>query len=349
MKNQVRSIPEMTDNMTAQADTPEPKASWKKQLLVWGKLLIFILVIVWVVHEIWKTSGEIAAYKWSLHWGWILLSCGIYFTAYLPAWIYWHLCMKTLGQKPHWFRSLRAYYIGHLGKYVPGKAVVVTLRTGLMHSEKTKISILVAAVFLETLTMMAVGVMVSCLLLTMFFHEVLVSLFHQQPILALAAAVMLIGFILTVIPHNFKRILLILGVGKKSPEVREKLNRLGTKTLVTGWFLMAVTWLILGVSLWTTIKGLGIDPGPFFGQLPRFIAAMSLSTVGGFLSLIPGGFGVRELILAGVMGNYFHTLTLPQGLTPEAAGLVLAGITRLISIFTELAVSTVLYPLGKWK
>jgi len=313
---------------------PLPQNLWKKRLFSWGKTVVFALVIVWVAREIYKTSGEIAGYRWSVHWGWIFLSCLLYFAAYLPAWVYWHLCLKTLGQKPHLFNSFRAYFIGHLGKYVPGKAVVVGLRAGLVHTPEVRVSIAIATVFLETLTMMAVGSMISAVILFIFFRD--------QQLLMLIALGLMICSGLPVIPGIFKQLALWAGVGKKSPEIREHLNNLSFKTLLSGWGLMTITWLFMGISLWATIRGVGIEPGSLLEHFPMFVAATALSTVGGFLSMIPGGLGVRELILAGIMNKYFQTLVLPQGLAAEAAGLVVAGITRLISILTELALSALL-------
>ena len=56
---------------------------------------------------------------------------------------------------------MRAFWIGHLGKYVPGKAMVVILRTGLVYSDRVNRTVAVTSVFIETLTMMAVGAFVA--------------------------------------------------------------------------------------------------------------------------------------------------------------------------------------------
>ena len=54
-------------------------------------------------------------------------------------------------------------------------------------------------------------------------------------------------------------------------------------------------------------------------------AAISLAVVVGFASLIPGGAGVRELVLAGILGIM---------ITPTH-GLLAAVLIRVIHIFTE--------------
>ena len=53
--------------------------------------------------------------------------------------------------------TTRAYYVGHLGKYVPGKALVVIIRTGLISGPRVDTTVAAVSIFIETLTMMAVG------------------------------------------------------------------------------------------------------------------------------------------------------------------------------------------------
>jgi len=44
-------------------------------------------------------------------------------------------------------RDASGLFIGHLGKYVPGKAMVVVLRTGLLASHRVNTGIVVASIF----------------------------------------------------------------------------------------------------------------------------------------------------------------------------------------------------------
>ena len=81
----------------------------------------------------------------------------LYLVGLLPEGLFWQRALRAMGQEAPLGRTLRAYYIGHLGKYVPGKAMVVVLRTGLICGPGVDAGIAAASVFLETLTMMAVG------------------------------------------------------------------------------------------------------------------------------------------------------------------------------------------------
>ncbi|MCL2623672.1 MAG: lysylphosphatidylglycerol synthase domain-containing protein [Planctomycetaceae bacterium] len=299
------------------------------------KWLIVVLVVVWVMREISKTGGELLHYRWEPQLGWLLLAVVCYLVGYLPAGIYWHIILRKLGQSPTFYETIRAYYIGHLGKYIPGKAMVVAIRAGLVRSDRVKTSVAVASVFLETLTMMAVGAMISAILLFVFFRE--------QTVLMLVALGLMVVSGLPVVPFFFRKIVKIAGAVKGDEEMNQALNRFNSKTLLCGWGLMSVAWLFLGLSLCATINGVGISTGILLHHLPRFVAASALSTVVGFLSMLPGGLGVREMVLSNLMYRYFEVVTLPEGLLPHAAGLVVAGVARLISLVSELVVTVVFY------
>ena len=314
--------------------------SYKKPVFAVIQWLIVALVVVWVVREIGKTGGELLHYHWKPQPGWLLFAVVGFLLGYLPAGIYWHIILRKLGQTPTFYESIRAYYIGHLGKYIPGKAMVVAIRAGLVRSDRVKTSVAVASVFLETLTMMAVGAMISAVLLMTFFRE--------QTVLMLMALGLMVVSGLPVVPYFFRKIVKIAGAVKADEEMNRALNRFNTKTLLCGWGLMSVTWLFLGLSLCAAVNGVGISTGntvtgSLLQHLPRFMAASALATVAGVLSMIPGGFGVREMVLSNLLYRYFELVTLPEGLFPHAAGLLVAGVARLISLVSELAVAAILY------
>ncbi|MCL2118179.1 MAG: flippase-like domain-containing protein [Planctomycetaceae bacterium] len=313
--------------------------SHKKLLFAVIKWLIVVLVVVWVVREIHKAGNDLVQYRPELRPGWLLFAVTSYLIGYLPAGIYWHIILRKLGQSPVFYETIRAYYIGHLGKYMPGKAMVVALRAGLVRSGRVKTSVAVASVFLETLTMMSVGAMISAILLFVFFRE--------QTVLMLVALGLMAVSGLPVVPFFFRKIIKIAGAVKGDEEMNRALHRFNTKTLLCGWGLMSVTWLFLGLSLCATINGVGISTGGLLQNLPQFVAASALPTVAGFLSMIPGGLGVREMVLTELLYRYFENAaqmaTLPGGLDPRAAGLVVAAVARLISLVSELAVSAIFY------
>ena len=68
-------------------------------------------------------------------------------------------------------------------------------------------------------------------------------------------------------------------------------------------------------------------------QFPLYVASVSLAMVAGFLSLIPGGAVVRELVLAELMAPRFG----------DVVAVVSALLLRLTWLVAELVISAILY------
>lgn len=273
--------------------------------------------------------------EWTFHFGWLTLAGTFYLVGQLPPAMFWRRLLVTLGQRPDWLAAFRAYYIGHLGKYVPGKALVVVLRAGLVRSEGVSATVAALAVFIETLGMMAVGSLLAAVILTI--------LAIRDPnhvwMLGLAVGLIFVAGVPT-FPPVFRFLVRKLGLGKIPPATLELLDRLGWKTLLSGWILMAPGWVLQAWGLWAVLKSLEIPGQDPLQQLPLYLAAMTTAVVAGFLSLIPGGLGVRD----GVLVFFLKSM----GLTPAEAVLT-AILQRLVTLLAELAISGILYPLTLFK
>ena len=114
----------------------QKQTSLKRWLLTAGKVLVVVLVFWFVRHTIYEALEQLAKQPLQLRFGWLAAAAGIYLLGLLPAGVFWHRLMITLGQDAGLGETLRAYYIGHLGKYVPGKAMVVVIRAGLIRSRR---------------------------------------------------------------------------------------------------------------------------------------------------------------------------------------------------------------------
>jgi len=311
----------------------------KKRLFTAIKILIVLVVCGWVGWELSKSWGKIQQVQWTPDYLLLTLSGICYIVAYIPAAIYWRYAMKTLGQKPGLYETFRAYYIGHLGKYVPGKAMVMVIRSGLLNHERTKISAAAASVFVETMTMMAVGGFVAASVLALWFR-------HHEHVVAHASWLTFItlGFlcctVLPILPPVFHF------AAKKLKKFRIELEGLSFKTLAVGWMLNVPVWLMLGISLWLTMTGLGfgMNNESIITELSFCTLAISGSIVVGFASMLPGGFGSRELALMYLLTLFFTTHPI-EGTDPKVIALIIVTVHRILSILSELTVSALL----SWK
>lgn len=237
--------------------------------------------------------------------------------------LFWHRVLVALGQQPEFGRSLLAFFASQLGKYVPGKAMVVVIRTDMIRGEQVKTAPAAASVFVETLTWIFVGSAIASLLLVFQFKD--------QLVLQITALTLTLVAGMLTWPAVFRRIAqtLIKSRGGNHPDLFAGLN---LSTMSFGWSVMTLGWALNGLSLWLVILGIpGSDIGP--GDFPLTLACITLATVAGFVSLLPGGIGVRELVMIPLLGARFGPVI----------AIVAAIAIRIVWLAAELATSGIIY------
>ncbi len=295
------------------------------------------LIVIWA-------AGKHASNTWAglhnqgifIHFeaGWLILAAFTYVVGLaLDGIWYW----RILGQSSSPVSckaAVRAYLISHLGKYVPGKALVVIMRVALVAPAGARPATAAFATLYETLVMMAAGGLVAFLgFLLMPGSNVMVPWLGQTP-LALIGFVFGCGFLVLTYPPVFQKLTRLVslpfpGVGS------DAWPHLSTRLQGEGLLWTVPSWLLLGLSQIFVLYGVGyrgLTPQAF----PAVIGSVALATVAGFVVPIsPGGLGVREWVLWTSLGA-----TLDHGWA------VVASLTlRLVWVCTELAAAAVLTPL----
>jgi len=293
------------------------------------------VLVVWAIQRtIGDAWAQLADYRLQIQPGWLVAAAGLYLAGLLPAAVFWRHVLRTLGQDPRWGETVRAYFVGHLGKYVPGKAMVVVIRTGLIRSQRVGTGVAAASVFVETLTMMAAGAFVAAAILACWFGA------HTR-MLAGAIGLMVIAGLPT-LPPVFRRLARWAGVARSEAGGGVDLHRLRARTLLLGWCLMVLGWCLLGLSYWATLRAMGLAGADPWAQWPRYTASVALAMVAGFLALVfPGGVGVREAALVELMLPYFRQLGPGVAAHAELAAWASAAMLRLIWLGTELVAAGV--------
>jgi uncharacterized membrane protein YbhN (UPF0104 family) len=116
--------------------------------------------------------------------------------------------------------------------------------------------------------------------------------------------------------------------------------------VVIGLAQASIGWLILGLSVWMTLRGLHADPEPLtLSTYLHLTSINALAYVIGFVFVfMPAGAGVRELALQTLLA-----LELKQSMDADAAA-ALAAVTaivlRLIWTTAELGAAGLLYKFG---
>lgn len=266
----------------------ERAGSWRPWLIRGAKLLILV-VVAWGIHRtVMAAIDQLEQHTWQWRPGWLTLSGLLYLIGVLPAGWFWHWTMHRLGARPKLLRSLGAYYIGHLGKYVPGKGMVVVLRAGLVRGPEVDTRLAAAAVFYETLTTMAAGGALAALLMVGWLNA-------RWQIAALSIALALVVAAPT-LPPIARRLIARLRSRDDIPLTADDIQIHGS-TMGVGWAAAAIGWIILGLSLEAALIAADADITNPIAELPLCIAAVGLAVVAGFLSFLPGGAVVREAVL----------------------------------------------------
>jgi uncharacterized membrane protein YbhN (UPF0104 family) len=319
-------------------ETPAPKKSARKWLFLAAKLLIIGAVIWGIRGTLLDGIDQLSQADFELNWTWLVVSAVVYIFANLPCGWFWWFSMHSLGQRTPFSTAFCAYVIGHLGKYVPGKALVVIMRAAFVKSETTDAGVAAACVFLETLTMMASGAAFAAIVLAFNFAE------HWQiSLLAVGLAIVTFG---PTLPPIFRYVVRRLGVGKRDPEIDIKLRGLTARVVIIGWFTTLASWGLYGVSLWAVLTGIGIDTFTLAESIIALTATSALAVVAGFVSLIPGGFGVRDAVLIEMLRPFLAAADVGS---VEAAALSTAVLLRLVWLVAELVAAALFYVAGRRK
>lgn len=291
--------------------------------------IVLLALVAWGVHStLLRGWRQLENEQWSvrqLRPLWLVAAGACYLLGQLgPGWFWWRL-LHWLGQPARPLETLRAYYIGHLGKYAPGKALVIVMRAGLLRSGGTTATAATVAVFFETLTTMAIGAAIAVI--------ILVAL-DEKPWLILVAAGLWAVVSAPTNPAVFRRLVRYTGAGKLDPAMAEKLVHIRYRSLVTCWFEVATAWPLMGLSLWATARAAGFHSR--YGLLEEVAfctASVAMSVVLGFLSFLPGGVGVRELALLELLTPMYQA----------DGALIVSIVSRLVWVVAELMLAGVLY------
>jgi uncharacterized membrane protein YbhN (UPF0104 family) len=300
-----------------------------------GKYVLAAAILASVGWRLYQDLRDEPLHKVPLRWPWLILSGALYLLALGGSACYWFQLMRFGGARPGVTATVRAYFLGHLGKYLPGKAIALLMRGALVRGPAVRLSTAIVTGFIEVLTTMAAGALCAAVLFSVEAPRAAGLPYH--PVLL---GVVLLGLCgLPLLPGVFNVL-----VGRMSRRFQAleamQLPRLSTHILLQGLGITACGWALLGLSLWALVQGVlpatdALTPG----EWARYTAMMALAYVAGFLALImPGGVGVREFVL-----TLFLAPELSNTGEPRALAAVAVLLLRLVWTAAELLLAAVVY------
>ncbi len=358
--------------------TPE-RASWGQLLKRVLKPLLIIVVVLGIgqsIHLAWKdleanqskaynriielrkqvadaspekqasTNAEISAIEKSLfsiqniRWGMAAWAIVIALIAITPAALYWWLTLRSFGYVVPFMPTFATFSTGILGKYVPGKAMVLIIRSGAMQQFGVPISTSIVSIFIETLTSLAVGGALGAITLTAL---------HPPAWLFWTAVGVAVVSLIPTIPPFFRRVLEVLTRYRHLRLPKKLAAAMSWRLVASGWVLFFISWILMGTSLWVLCEAIRnsaelnanattIAPITSFNLWWICVSATCLGFVIGFVSMLPGGAGVREVVVTMLLAPAI-------GYAPALAAAVLYRIANLIA---ELLLSAIAWLLARF-
>ena len=299
---------------------------WKQFAKPAVKAVIAVVVLWAVGRHVARTWRDLHAHGESPHVepAWVVAGGLLYLAGLALCGVFYARVLQASRSPITTASAVRAYLISHLGKYVPGKAMVVVMRVGLSTPFGARAATAGFATFYETLVMMAAGSALAAVGLATDPGPLQVVWF------ALAAG-LAVAFLVVVDPLVFPRISKLVttpfpGVG---PDAQPQYTR---SLLAEGLGLTLLGWALLGLSQVAVVRA--VHPAGVALRLwPLVAAGVALATVSGFVvAVLPGGLGVREGVLMA---------TLAPALGDDVA-VIAALALRLTWVAAEVAVAAVL-------
>ena len=321
----------------ASADPPPSRSAGRLwTVLKWALCLIVLAFVAQRGAELWR-QDELERVEFSV--GWLVLAAAAYLVGWLPSLWFWRALLQRLGGNVGMADAARAYYCGHLGKYIPGKATVLVIRSGMLRERGSPVSVSALTATYETLLMIGAGLALAIALAPRLLSESTtggwspwlrqaLEVWWLPPLIVLGACLLLLPVLSELLTYFAVR------MTPRGMMAGDRSVRIGKRLLATGLAAFVAGWALHGLSLGLTLRAIGRPLA--LADWPLWTGAVSLSTVVGFFAIFaPGGMGVRE-------GLLIETLQIQPHIGPQQA-VVASVFLRLVWLAAELLTAAALY------
>ena len=147
-----------SDSTSAEATPNGARKKWLKRAF---HAVILVVTIAFVGRQIVVAQAEMRTHPVHLKVGWLAASGLGYGLGLAILGVTWHVVLTDQRAGAGFGRTLRAYLISHVGKYVPGKAMVIVIRCGLLAPAGVSVGLVTLTSFYETFASMGTGALLA--------------------------------------------------------------------------------------------------------------------------------------------------------------------------------------------
>jgi hypothetical protein len=307
---------------------------WAKRAL---KIALGPVIFCAVIRHVSRVWGDLSRRGQSLQvdWIWIVVALALYLIGLGAFGAFFGRVVRCSSSQVRYMPALRAYLMSQVGKYVPGKAMVIVLRIFLLSPYGALPATTALATLYETSTMMAAGGLVAALVFTARPPSPLSVPVGFGHVVAIPLAVIGLGlaggFLVFLEPRVFSRFLSVLRVPFPNMGT-DAVPKLRQRMLGEGLLWSFLGWTLQGLSLLAVIRAL-IPTGLAATDWPLVVASLALASVSGFaVAIFPGGLVVREGVLMAAL----------MPILGEDMAVIAALVLRLVWVLGEVLTATAL-------
>lgn len=326
-------------------------------LLRWGLFALVLWYVATQARTLWDANHEIDV---RIDWKYLVLAAVVSQLSWLPSTWFWQRLIELLGDRnlDH-YPLIRAYFCGSLGKYVPGKAAVILIRSALARNHGVSFVRASIASIVEAGAVMLVGCVVTIVFAVTIMPPDSLPTWVAETVprkstswsgLFMAVVILVLAMPVVAVPANwiFQKITRI--VQKRSLEkqpteseaseepndkelIEQSVGKLTWQFLVAASLMFALSWAGHGLSLLLVLRSMSPEIVSLDAWVISTAAAAAGTSIGFFAVFAPGGLAVREGLII--------TMLAPSMGGPIAVAA--AGLYRLASLIAEAAAALILY------
>lgn len=265
-----------------------------RRWLRWIERIAGIVVLAFLALYLARNWSDVTAHPWRIDWSRLALATLCVLIAYSGFVLCWRRILLHLGGRLMVRDAHRIWYIGNLGRYVPGKILQLAGTAYLARAKGVSPVLTVSASLTSQVFVLAAGLVVAAATLPELGAGV-AGLGALWPVGLGVAALLLLIVLTPALDLAYRLALRVLGRS-------EYFDTVPTKEKVVLLVANLLAWGAFGTGFWLFVRA--VAPIEADTLLPM-IGISAAGYVGGYLAVfVPGGLGVREGLYALLLAAY---------------------------------------------
>ena len=265
-----------------------------KTLLKIIKWIVAATIIFFLIKYLLDNFNQIPKGEITFNYSLLIISIIIITISYLLMSFLWWLTLKKMNKKISFSKSFRIYFSSMLGRYVPGKALLVISRIYMTQKQGIERKEAFASIVLDLALFSLSGIILF--LFTLPFFEII----PKEIIWPLFVA----GILLLPLVHP-KLLKKIINLGLKIIKKQPIRFRMKFKNSFTLLLLHILRWIIQGIGMYLFAKSF-LPTSPLLIYIIPGVYALSI-VLGMLMIIAPGGLGIREGLIVLLLAPFMPT------------------------------------------